>query len=94
MQETMPRERRGGTSDDPTLFDFDNPLELRVEKVAAGVVPEHEAATQERDVREEGDIQRKVDDITAELVRLLEGTTAPQPTEADDPRNRPIQKQE
>src|SRR5258706_12107483 len=34
MQETMHRERRGGTSDGPTLFDFGNPLELRVEKIA------------------------------------------------------------
>jgi predicted RNase H-like HicB family nuclease len=96
MQETMPRERRGGTSDGPTLFDFDNPLELRVEKIAAAIDPEDEPATQERDTREEGDIQRNVDDITAELARLLEESAKPQPAEeaADDRRNRAVGKQE
>jgi len=96
MQETMPRERRRETFDGPTLFDFVNPLELRVEKIAAGIVSEDEAAIHQRDAREEGDIQRNADDITAELVRLLEGPTEPQPAEAaaDDQRNRLIQKRE
>jgi hypothetical protein len=72
MQETVPREGRGGMPDGPTLFDFVNPLELRVEKTAADIKSEHQATTQEADTSEQRDIQHSVDDITAELVRLLE----------------------
>jgi hypothetical protein len=96
VHKTAPRERRGGMSNGPTLFDFDNPLELKVEKISAGINPEDEAAIQQRDASDEGDIQCNVDDITAELVRLLEGPGEAQPTEAvvDDQRNRLIQKRE
>src|SRR5213078_4327429 len=44
MQETMPRERRE-TSEAPTLFDFSNPLEVRVEPIAAAAKAQDEAAT-------------------------------------------------
>jgi predicted RNase H-like HicB family nuclease len=38
-QEDAPRERRGATPDGPTLFDFANPLELKVETIAAAIDP-------------------------------------------------------
>jgi predicted RNase H-like HicB family nuclease len=96
MQESLPRERRGGVPDGPTLFDFANPLELRVEKIAASVASESKAATQEPNASEQGDIQRNVDDITAELVRLLE--ERPEPLQIDraggEQHDRPTRKAE
>jgi predicted RNase H-like HicB family nuclease len=76
-QETEPRERRAGMSDAPTLFDFGNPLELRVETIAPHV--EGEARTDELDARREVDIRSNSDDITAELVRLFEERPEPEP---------------
>jgi predicted RNase H-like HicB family nuclease len=84
MQETLPRERRAETSEGPTLFDFGNPLEVRVEPITAGANPQHETATPAPNHTEkaEDNIQCNVDDITAELVRLLEERSEPQPTNA------------
>ena len=45
LQETTPRERRGGISGGPTLFDFDIPLELKAESLAAAIAPRDGAAT-------------------------------------------------
>jgi len=73
IHETVANDRRGSsTPDGPTLFDLANPLELRVEASAADIDPKDEAAVREHDASEERDVQAKVDDITAELVRLLE----------------------
>ena len=77
MQETAPRDRRASAPDGPTLFDLANPLELRVEPIAAAVEAQDDAATRERELNEERSVEAKVDDITAELVRLLEQGEAP-----------------
>jgi predicted RNase H-like HicB family nuclease len=84
MQETMPRERRRETSEAPTLFDFGNPLEVRVEPIAAADKAQDEAATPapSQPEKAEDNVQCNVDDITAELVRLLEERSEPQPTNA------------
>ncbi|WP_029586051.1 type II toxin-antitoxin system HicB family antitoxin [Bradyrhizobium sp. URHD0069] len=95
MQEIVPRERRGGASDGPTLFDFSNPLELRVEAIAGGIKPEDEAGARERDASvPETVVPVDTRDITAELERLLEESAEPQPSEeaADDWPNRPAGK--
>jgi len=73
IHETVANDRRGSsTPDGPTLFDLANPLELRVEASAADIDPKDEAAVREHDASEERDVAARVDDITAELVRLLE----------------------
>jgi len=72
MQEAAPRDRRGSTADGPTLFDLANPLELRVEPIAASIEPHDDAGTRGDEAGEERSVEAKVDDITAELVRLLE----------------------
>jgi len=77
MQETAPRDRRASAPDGPTLFDLANPLELRVEPIAAVLEPPDDAAARERGASEERSVEAKVDDITAELVRLLEQGEAP-----------------
>jgi predicted RNase H-like HicB family nuclease len=84
MQETMLRERRAETTEGPTLFDFGNPLEVRVEPITAGANPQDETAMPAPSHAEkaEDNIQCNVDDITAELVRLLEERSEPQPTNA------------
>ena len=89
-QEAAPRERRGGTSDGLTLFDFSNPLELRVETIAPNIDPLDQA--EERDVRGRVDIQGDADDITAELVRLFEERSEPKPIDGavEDASNCPI----
>jgi predicted RNase H-like HicB family nuclease len=79
MQETSPRDRRGSTPDGPTLFDLSNPLELRVEPIAATVDPQDGSGTREREAADERDVEARVDDITAELARLLEQGSQPQP---------------
>jgi predicted RNase H-like HicB family nuclease len=96
VHETVPRERRGVISDGPTLFDFGNPLELRVEAITAAVDSPDQAAPHEPDTGKRADTEANLGDITAELVRLLEGPTEPPPTEAavDDQRKRPTRKRE
>jgi predicted RNase H-like HicB family nuclease len=73
-QEIAPRERRAGVSADPTLFDFGNPLELRVEAIAASVDQSGPVAIHGQDATQAADL----DGITAELVRLLEGSAEPE----------------
>ena len=51
--------------DDPTLFDFGNPLELRVETIASHI--ESEARTDELDASEGVGIGSSSEDIAAEL---------------------------
>lgn len=81
MHETVQRERRGAMSEGPTLFDFGNPLELKVEPVAAIIEPPDDAATREPEANEERSVEAKVDDITAELVRLLDERTGRKQTD-------------
>jgi len=78
MDETTPRERRREVSDGPTLFDFGNPLELRVEATAASIDPPAQAATFDRDTND-ANIEGNAEDITAELARLLDESSKPQP---------------
>jgi predicted RNase H-like HicB family nuclease len=84
MQEASPRDRRGSTPDGPTLFDLANPLELRVEPIAAGIEAQDDAGTREHEASDERDVAAKVDDITAELVRLLEEGSEPKPHDRSD----------
>jgi predicted RNase H-like HicB family nuclease len=77
--ETKPSERRSGISDGPTLFDFGNPLELKAESIAAAIGPLGGAATKPGNLREESDITAGADDVTDELVRLLDQDSKPQP---------------
>jgi predicted RNase H-like HicB family nuclease len=67
MHEAAPNKDRRG-SDGPTLFDLANPLELRVETTDL----QDGAGSAEHDASEVRDVEAKVNDITAELVRLLE----------------------
>jgi predicted RNase H-like HicB family nuclease len=85
-QENAPRERRAATPDGPTLFDFANPLELRVEAIAAAIEPIEAAGAREGGPTEqagaeskEAEVASNADDITAELARLLEEGFEPQP---------------
>jgi len=96
MQEAAPRDRRGSAPDGPTLFDLVNPLELRVETIGAGIDPPDDAAPRQRDTSEARDIEAKVDDITAELVRLLEegGVPAKNQGVPDESLNSPVRKAE
>jgi len=102
-QENAPRERRAATSDGPTLFDFANPLELRVETIAAAIEPIEAAGAREGGPTEEADaksneaeVASNADDITAELARLLEEGLEPQPIDAaaTNARKRPGRKGE
>ena len=79
MQEAAPRDRRGSTPDGPTLFDLANPLELRVEPISATINPQDDGGTREHEASDERDVEAKVEDITAELVRLLEEGSQSQP---------------
>jgi predicted RNase H-like HicB family nuclease len=80
-QEVMPIERRGQTPEGPTLFDFGNPLELKVEAIAAesGSFEEEERDEEEGDRKPEANDRCNTDEITAELQRLLEESTKPEP---------------
>jgi predicted RNase H-like HicB family nuclease len=96
MQEAAPRDRRESAPDGPTLFDLVNPLELRVETIAAGIDPQDDAGTREREASEERSVEAKVDDITAELERLLEEgeVSAKNQGVPDESLNRPVRKAE
>jgi predicted RNase H-like HicB family nuclease len=93
-QEVMPIERRGQTPEGPTLFDFGNPLELKVEAIAAesGSFEEEERDEEEGDRKPEANDRCNTDEITAELQRLLEESTKPEPNSAalQDAQQRPI----
>jgi predicted RNase H-like HicB family nuclease len=75
-QELQPIERRGRMPDGPTLFDFGDPLELKVEAIAAESDSDKE---EERDREQQASDQCNTDEITAELQRLLDGRTKPEP---------------
>jgi predicted RNase H-like HicB family nuclease len=81
MQESLPRDRRAGGSEGPTLFDFANPLDLRVETVATAVEPAGRPAAAEA-AGEGAHVEGSTEDITAELARLLEASAGPQTEEA------------
>ena len=72
------RTRGGRDTGGPTLFDFVNPLELRVEAVAAGAGSLGEAGSGESELRREHNIENNSDYVTAELVRLFQESPGPQ----------------
>jgi predicted RNase H-like HicB family nuclease len=97
IHETAANDRRGSSKPDgPTLFDLANPLELRVEASAADVDQKDEAGVRNHAASEERDVQAKVDDITAELVRLLEQGRVPAENQdvPDNSLNHPVRKAE
>ena len=73
--------------DGPTLFDFANPLELRMETIAPDIGLQDEAASEERN-DEKIEPTTDAGDITAELTRLLDQVSAPQPG-ADENETKP-----
>jgi predicted RNase H-like HicB family nuclease len=88
MQEAALRDRREGTSDGPTLFDFRNPLELRVETFERDVAYERGVAygdtkTDELVPMEDLGLPRTADDVTSELARLLDGSLESRSTDED-----------
>jgi predicted RNase H-like HicB family nuclease len=91
-QEAMPSERRGRMPEGPTLFDFGNPLELKVEPIAAGGNSFDEA--DEGEPKQEAGDRCNTDDITAELERLLDERSKPEPIygAVEDAQQRPILK--
>jgi predicted RNase H-like HicB family nuclease len=102
-QENAPRERRAAPPDGPTLFDFANPLELRVETIAAAIDPLEEPETRQAGPGAEAgagtkdtEVASNADDITAELARLFEEGLEPQPIDAaaTNARKRPGRKAE
>src|SRR6266404_138934 len=97
IHETVANDRRGSsTPDGPTLFDLANPLELRVEASVADIDPKDEATEREHDASEERDVVARVDEMTAELVRLLEqgGVPAENQDVPDNSLNHPVRKAE
>jgi hypothetical protein len=75
MQDGIPRERR--MVDGPTLFDFVNPPELKVEAPATETYPPLRPVADQSAAVAEVDIG----DIAAELERLIEGSSGPKPAE-------------
>jgi hypothetical protein len=68
LSETVLPERRRGILDGPMLFDFQNPLELKVE--TSGIESLEEA--EERNARPEVSAADAPEDIAAELARLFD----------------------
>jgi predicted RNase H-like HicB family nuclease len=68
--ESVPRDRRGGMSNAPTLFDFGNPFELKVETIAANIDRFDEAG--KPDIQETQVFRDDSEEVTAELVRLFD----------------------
>jgi predicted RNase H-like HicB family nuclease len=91
-QESVLHERRGGMPDSPTLFDFDNPLELKVDTAAIESLDEAAERGREPDAGDPG----SADDITAELARLFDERSETQPFggAAEDAQKRPVRERE
>jgi hypothetical protein len=81
VQETSPRQAMRERSTGPTLFDFSNPPELKMETVGTNIDRLTEAAV-EGNAADDVDVERSVDRITQELERLLEENSHPQPAAA------------
>ena len=75
----LPRDKRGAGSDGPTLFDFVSPMELKVEAPTAAYPPLQAPAeeTAGKEIAEGG-----IDDIAAELERLVEQSSTSKRNEA------------
>ncbi len=66
-QESLPRERGEAAYDGPTLFDFSNPLELKVEAMVVDLDPSGEAPSDERNAIDQVEPMSEADGITAEF---------------------------
>ena len=82
-QATMARDRRSEVQDGPTLFDFGNPLELRVGTIATEIGSVSEDAADQRGLADQvvAIPDSAINDITAELERLLEQPSQPRPSD-------------
>jgi len=78
MQDAIPRDRRSEISDGPTLFDFANPLELKVAAPATEAYPPLQAEA-DQSAGEATVAEVDIGDIAAELERLIEGSSQPRP---------------
>jgi predicted RNase H-like HicB family nuclease len=86
MQEAIPRDRRSAAPEGPTLFDFVNPLELKVEAPATEAYPPLRAEADQS--AGEGTVAEvNISDIAAELERLIEGSSGPKPAETVERRS-------
>ncbi len=74
VQETSPRHAMRERSTGPTLFDFSNPLVLKMETMGTAIDRLTEAAVERSEcvVADDVGVERSVDNITQELERLLE----------------------
>ena len=81
VQETSPRHAMSEKSTGPTLFDFSNPLVLKMETMGTTIDRLTEAAVERSECAAADDInvERSVDNITLELERLLEEGSHPEP---------------
>jgi predicted RNase H-like HicB family nuclease len=86
MQDGIPRERRSAAPDGPTLFDFVNPPELKVEAPATETYPPLRAEA-EQSAGEGTVAEVNISDIAAELERLIEGSSGPKPAETVERRS-------
>jgi predicted RNase H-like HicB family nuclease len=81
VQETSPRHAMHERSTGPTLFDFSNPPELKMETLGTTIDRLTEAAAERSEsvAADDIDVERSVDKITQELERLLEEGSHPEP---------------
>jgi predicted RNase H-like HicB family nuclease len=81
VQETSPRHAMSERSTGPTLFDFSNPLELKMETMGTTIDRLTEAVVERSEcaAADDVDVERSIDNITQELQRLLEEGTHPEP---------------
>ena len=79
-QQTSPRHAMRERSSGPTLFDFSNPLELKMETMGTAIDRLAEAAVERSECvgADDVDVDRPVD-ITREIERLLEEGANPEP---------------
>jgi predicted RNase H-like HicB family nuclease len=86
MEDAIPRDRRSAAPEGPTLFDFVNPLELKVEAPATEAYPPLQLDADQS--AGEGTVAEvNISDIAAELERLIEGSSGPKPAETVERRS-------
>jgi hypothetical protein len=86
MEDGIPCERRSAVPDGPTLFDFVNPPELKVEAPATETYPPLRAEA-EQSAGEGIVAEVNISDIAAELERLIEGSSGRKPAETVERRS-------
>jgi predicted RNase H-like HicB family nuclease len=77
IETAIPRDRRSAAPDGPTLFDFVTSLELKVEAPATAYPPLAAVTTESADKARMAQVS--LDEIEAELERLIEESSAPKP---------------